>query len=218
MTAATQAVETAPAPQESAKVTPGDPVTLCIAGIPRVLGIVLRAEGQFVDCHIPEASDHARLRTGSRGVLEFATTEAMWRLPGELATSIDPAMGRCARFLLHDRPQLLAHRDFLRTDLQTEVRFRLPDGGTCRTRSRKLGGRVLLVAMASKLKAGQETAFDLTLPGDIPIAGRCRISRVGEDGRAAAQFTRLSAGAQKAIIRAVFDRACAQHELGSATA
>jgi hypothetical protein len=183
----------------------GQYVTLCLSPRDRTDGEVEAIDALTVDavCSVPiEGLDHL-VRGGV--FLEFASSDGMWRLEGELQRG-SPVRSAAAeyryRFCGRREALLLRRREFLRARLSAPIWLSIGRGPILVAETVDLGGGGALLRGAAELSLGELREFSLhALPSHRAVHGSCRVVRELDDGTRAVQFVQIADRDQRELIR-----------------
>jgi PilZ domain len=201
----------------------GDELLLAIPHTERVL-VRVRADGPgYFDLALLQRPHTPQPRLErSALMLEFINDEGVARLHGRLDV---PAYRRgmgfpspdVLRFAHRGSPQLLRRREYVRATVALALTLTAPaadhEDVTADAQALDLSGGGMLVAGLAAPQVGDEHSFALVLDADSgpEIAGRVRVMRVDDEGRAGMRFVEISDEDRLRVVRSAFAMSRDQH-------
>src|SRR4051794_26339993 len=182
--------------------TIGGEVSFTVPGRELIAARIESLEGNGLELSLlqaPRTAPKAMERT--RCFLECVAEEGIVRIMGEVAPCKGPApsdsWGRL-RFTPTGGWQLLQRREAVRAEHRARVRLSGLDTPhdviPCMTVDVS-GGGLLVEGLASRAQLGDEFGFELLLvPGEPSIHGHVRVTREGDNGRMAVEFSFIADG------------------------
>ena len=136
--------------------------------------------------------------------LEFTSDYGVARFGGEVVLEESDLV----RFRIHDAPEVVQRREFVRVRSPQPVVLAVTGSGTIGSAyAVDVSGGGMLLSGAETLMLGDNIRFRLHLDADAPpIKGRGRVVRVGEGGQRALAFEQISQQDRERLIHFIFDR------------
>jgi hypothetical protein len=137
-------------------------------------------------------------------LLEYESVRGLVRFHGEAQLDGSDLI----RFHVHDEPEVLQRREFVRVDAAQPVVIATEDGDVpVATHAIDISGGGMLLSGPGILDIDTKVRFRLDLgPAEPPIDGLARVVRATENGRRALMFEEISRADRQRLIHFVFDR------------
>jgi PilZ domain len=152
----------------------------------------------------PDAKQFLEASTNQSSTLEFTSDYGVARFSGEAILEEHDLV----RFHVHDSPEVVQRREFVRVDAPQPVVLAVTGSGTIGSAySIDVSGGGMLLNGPETLSLDDKIRFRLHLDGQMPpIKGRARVVRVGGDGQRALVFEQISKQDRERLIHFIFDR------------
>ena len=182
---------------ETKPLTIGGEVSFTVPGRELIAARIEALEGNSLELSLLQAPRTApKAMERMRCFLECVADEGIVRIMGEVTSAKEPAPADSwarLRFTPTGGWQLLQRREAVRAEHTARVRFAhidAPNDLIYATTVDVSGGGLFVDALAEWVQVSDELSFELMLvPGEAPIAGHCRVTRIDEEGRTGVEFT-----------------------------